>query len=148
MSHETPAGLDEPLLQARQGPALDGDGQGESAQKIAQVLGKIASHGDSAEVRNAYGAIPPRMAASTERTVPSVKSFTVPETNYRQAMALADELGMRPLVAHCHLGFGKLYGRVDKWQQAREHLATATAMYHAMAMRSWQEQAEAALGRC
>ena len=38
MSHETPAGLDEPLLQARQGPALDGDGQGESAQKIATVL--------------------------------------------------------------------------------------------------------------
>jgi len=100
MSHETPAGLDEPLLQARQGPALDGDGQGESAQKIAQVLGKIASHGDSAEVRNAYGAIPPRLAASTERTVPSVKSFTLPETNYRQAMALADELGMRPLLAH------------------------------------------------
>ena len=70
------------------------------------------------------------------------------EASYRQAVALADELGMRPLVAHCHLGLGKFYGRVDNWQQAREHLATATAMYHAMAMRSWQEQAEAALGRC
>ena len=88
MSHETPAGLDEPLLQSRQGPALDGDGQGESAQKIAQVLGKIASHGDSAEVRNAYGAIPPRLAASTERTVPSVKSFTV-----QSARRLAGNLG-------------------------------------------------------
>ena len=70
------------------------------------------------------------------------------EASYRQAVALADELGMRPLVAHCHLGLGKFYGRVDNWQQAREHLATATAMYHGMAMRSWQEQAEAALGRC
>jgi len=27
-------------------------------------------------------------------------------THYRQALALADELGMRPLVAHCHLGLG------------------------------------------
>jgi hypothetical protein len=39
MSHETPAGLEEPLLQARQGPALDGDGQGEPAQEIAHVAG-------------------------------------------------------------------------------------------------------------
>ena len=39
MSHETRAGLEEPLLQARQGPALDGDGQGEPAQEIAQVVG-------------------------------------------------------------------------------------------------------------
>jgi hypothetical protein len=27
----------------------------------------------------------------------------------REALALAGELGMRPLVAHCHLGLGKLY---------------------------------------
>jgi len=129
MSHETPAGLDEPLLQARQGPALDGDGQGESAQKIAQVLGKIASHGDSAEVRNAYGAIPPRMAASTERTVPSVKSFTLPETNYRQAMALADELGMRPLLPHCHLGLGKLYRRTGKRESTSPPRRECTARW-------------------
>ena len=31
------------------------------------------------------------------------------EAHYRAAMALATELGMRPLVAHCHLGLGKLY---------------------------------------
>jgi hypothetical protein len=39
MSHETPAGLEEPLLQAGQGPALDGDRQGEPAQQTAQVVG-------------------------------------------------------------------------------------------------------------
>ena len=27
---------------------------------------------------------------------------------YRQALALTTELGMRPLVAHCHLGLGTL----------------------------------------
>jgi tetratricopeptide (TPR) repeat protein len=31
--------------------------------------------------------------------------------HYRQALALADKLGMRPLVAHCHLGLGTLYGQ-------------------------------------
>jgi class 3 adenylate cyclase/tetratricopeptide (TPR) repeat protein len=30
-------------------------------------------------------------------------------TYYQQALALADELGMRPLQAHCHLGLGRLY---------------------------------------
>ena len=42
--------------------------------------------------------------------------------------------GMRPLVAHCHLGLGKLYHRTDKREQAQEHLATATTMYREMGM--------------
>src|SRR5262249_49568872 len=33
------------------------------------------------------------------------------EKHYRQALTRADELGMRPLAAHCHLGLGKLYRR-------------------------------------
>jgi tetratricopeptide (TPR) repeat protein len=65
--------------------------------------------------------------------------------HYRQALALADELGMRPLVAHCHLGLGKLYRRMDKREQAQEHLTTATTMYREMDMRFWLEKAEAEL---
>jgi class 3 adenylate cyclase/tetratricopeptide (TPR) repeat protein len=65
------------------------------------------------------------------------------EGHYRQAMALADELGMRPLVAHCHLGLGKLYRRTGRHEQAQEHLNTATTMYREMDMRFWLEQAEA-----
>jgi predicted ATPase len=63
--------------------------------------------------------------------------------DYQHAMALASEIGLRPLVAHCHLGLGKLYQRTDKRDQAREHLATATTMYREMDMRFWLEQAEA-----
>jgi tetratricopeptide (TPR) repeat protein len=63
--------------------------------------------------------------------------------HYRQAMALADHLGMRPLIAHCHLGLCKLYLRTDKREQAREHLTTATAMYREMGMSYWLEKAEA-----
>src|SRR5262245_60592525 len=68
------------------------------------------------------------------------------EGHWRQAMALADGLGMRPLVAHCHLGLGKLYRRTGKREQAQEHLATATTMYRAMGMTYWLQQAEAETG--
>ena len=50
---------------------------------------------------------------------------------------------MRPLVAHCHLGLGKLYRRTGKRQEAQEHLATATTMYREMDMPFWLERAEA-----
>jgi hypothetical protein len=50
---------------------------------------------------------------------------------------------MRPLVAHCHLGLGKLYRRTDKREQAQERLTTATTMYREMDMGFWLEQAEA-----
>ena len=68
------------------------------------------------------------------------------EAHYRQALARADELGMRPLAAHCHLGLGKLYRRTGDRAKAEEHLTTATTMYREMDMRFWLEQAEAALG--
>ena len=47
---------------------------------------------------------------------------------------------MRPLIAHCHLGLGKLYGRTGKREQAQEHLTTATAMYREMKMTHWLEK--------
>jgi hypothetical protein len=50
---------------------------------------------------------------------------------------------MRLLVAHCHLGLGKLYRRTDKRERAQEHLATATTMYREMGMTHWLEKAEA-----
>jgi class 3 adenylate cyclase/tetratricopeptide (TPR) repeat protein len=67
------------------------------------------------------------------------------EAHYREALALAGELTMRPLVAHCHLGLGKLYRRTGKHAEAREHLTTATTMYREMDMLFWLEQAEAAM---
>jgi tetratricopeptide (TPR) repeat protein len=64
------------------------------------------------------------------------------EAHYHEALAVAEPRGMRPLVAHCHLGLGTLYGRTGKREQAREHLSTATSMYRGMDMRFWLEQAE------
>jgi tetratricopeptide (TPR) repeat protein len=64
---------------------------------------------------------------------------------YREAMTLAEPRGMRPLVAHCHLGLGKLHRRSGDLEQAQEHLTTAMAMYREMGMTYWPEQAEAEL---
>jgi hypothetical protein len=58
-------------------------------------------------------------------------------------MTLAEELGMHPLVAHCHLGLGKLYRRIGKRDEGGHHVTTATTMYRAMDMPFWLEQAEA-----
>ena len=66
--------------------------------------------------------------------------------HYRDALALAEELGMRPLVAHCHLGLGKLYRRTGKREKAQEQISIAATMYREMGMRFWLEQAEAEMG--
>jgi class 3 adenylate cyclase/tetratricopeptide (TPR) repeat protein len=65
------------------------------------------------------------------------------EAHYRKALALAEPRGMRPLVAHCHFGLGKLYRRMGKRQDAQDHLGTATTMYREMDMRFWLEKVEA-----
>jgi tetratricopeptide (TPR) repeat protein len=69
------------------------------------------------------------------------------EAHYRQARALADELGMRPLVAHCHLGLGMLHVKTGQQQQARTELSTAIELYRDMDMTFWLPQAEAALAQ-
>ena len=88
--------------------------------QILRLLGDIAAHPDRLEV-------------------------DIAEAHYRQAQALAEALGLRPLLAHCHLGLGKLYGRTGKRQEAREHLTTAAALFGEMDMRIWREQADAEL---
>jgi hypothetical protein len=60
-------------------------------------------------------------------------------------VALAEPRGMRPLVAHSHLGLGKLCRRMEKRDQARKHLTTATTMYREMGMMYWLEKAEVEL---
>ena len=68
------------------------------------------------------------------------------EAHYQQALALAEELGMRPLQAHCHRGLGGCTARPAAGQ-ARTALTTAIALYRAMDMTFWLPQAEAALAQ-
>jgi tetratricopeptide (TPR) repeat protein len=71
--------------------------------------------------------------------------FEHAKTYYDQALTLADELGMRPLQAHCHRGLGTLYGQTGPSAQARAELSTAIEMYRDMEMAFWLPETQAAL---
>jgi hypothetical protein len=64
------------------------------------------------------------------------------DAGFRATLTLATELGMRPLIAHCHLGLGNLSRQTGRREQAAEHLATATSMYGEMDMQFWFQKAE------
>jgi tetratricopeptide (TPR) repeat protein len=69
------------------------------------------------------------------------------EVHYRQALTLAEELGMRPLQAHCHRGLGTLYAATGQQEQARSALTTGIAMYRSMDMTFWLPETAAALAQ-
>ena len=85
-------------------------------------LGAVQAHADSPDVKPA-------------------------ETSYRQALTLAEELGMRPLMAHCHLGLGTLYAATGQPEEARAELATAIDLYRSMDMTFWLPEAQTALAQ-
>ena len=87
-----------------------------------RLLGEIAAHADPPEVEQA-------------------------ESYYRQALALAEELEMRPLVAHCRLGLGAVYRQIGHDQQAQAELTVAAEMYRAMEMPFWLTKAKGALAQ-
>jgi NAD(P)-dependent dehydrogenase (short-subunit alcohol dehydrogenase family) len=108
----------------------------EVARRALDLAQRQKERGNEAWVLRLFGEIaaqadPPELAAA--------------DAHYHQALARADELGMRPLVAHCHFGLGKLYRRIGKREEAHEHLTTATTMYREMDMGFWLERAEAEL---
>ena len=84
---------------------------------VLRLLGQIAGYRD-----------PPDLGAA--------------EQHYRDAIVLASQLGMRPLVAHCHADLAKLYQHSGKHDHARERFDAATTMYREMDMRFWLEKAE------
>jgi class 3 adenylate cyclase/tetratricopeptide (TPR) repeat protein len=87
-----------------------------------RLLGDIAAHGNPIAVERA-------------------------EAHYRQALVLAEELGMRPLQAHCHLGLGELYVTLGRREPARAESSAAIELYRAMDMTFWLPEAEAALAQ-
>jgi tetratricopeptide (TPR) repeat protein len=66
---------------------------------------------------------------------------------YRQALALAEALDMRPLQAHCHRDLGTLYATTGQQEQARAALAAAMELYRAMEMTFWLPETETALAQ-
>jgi tetratricopeptide (TPR) repeat protein len=111
--------LDDALASAGRALTLAGErGQRGYEAWVLHLLVEIASHRDPQAVEPA-------------------------ESHYRQAMKLAEELGMRPLIARCHLGLGQLYRRRGRAERAETHLTTARTMFREMDMRFWLERAKA-----
>jgi class 3 adenylate cyclase/tetratricopeptide (TPR) repeat protein len=108
-----------------------------AAARVLRLARERGERGREADALRLLGDV----AAHRERL-----DFEAAEGHYSQARALATELGMRPLVAHCHLGLGKVYRRTGDSAKAQEHLSAAATMYREMGMAFWLEKAEAALG--
>jgi predicted ATPase/class 3 adenylate cyclase len=115
--------LDEAIIQAQRALHFSRTHQEQGHEAWAlRLLGEIHAHQEPAAVEPA-------------------------EAHYHQALALAEELGMRPLQAHCHHGLGQLYGQTGQREQAHIALSTAITMYRSMEMTFWLPQAEAALAQ-
>jgi class 3 adenylate cyclase/tetratricopeptide (TPR) repeat protein len=108
----------------------------ECAAGALKLARQLKQRGDEALCRRLQGEIAARADP------PAAENAAL---HYREALALADELSMRPLAAHCHHGLGTLYQQVGHPEQAQAALTTAVAMYRAMQMTVWAERAEAEL---
>ena len=115
--------LEEAHTLAERALALAGEHQERGNQAYAlRLLGDIATHQQHPETEQAAA-------------------------HYRQALALAEELHMRPLRAHCHRSLGTLSATTGQQEQARAALSTALEMYQAMEMTFWRPESEAALAQ-
>jgi class 3 adenylate cyclase/tetratricopeptide (TPR) repeat protein len=122
-AHLLAGGLEEAHTLAERALAHASGHQEQGHQAYAlRLLGEIAARRESLDVDQAEG-------------------------YYRQALALAEELGMRPLLAHCRHGLGTLYAKFGQGEQARAELSAAVELYHAMGMTFWLPQAEVALAQ-
>ncbi len=109
--------VDDALTVTKQALALtrQRDERGHAAYGL-RLLGEIATHPDALDTDTA-------------------------QRHFMESMALAEQFGMSPLIAHCHLSLGRTYRQDGKHQEAEEHATTATIMYRDMGMRVWQERA-------
>ena len=125
-----------PLLLAKCGEIHLLAGESERATRLATTALSLATeqkeHGNEVYARHLLGEI---LAAADSASDQARRHFA-------DALALAEELGMRPLAAHCHAGLGRFFARAGEADKAREHLTTALTMYRAMAMRFWLVQLE------
>jgi DNA-binding NtrC family response regulator/tetratricopeptide (TPR) repeat protein len=65
------------------------------------------------------------------------------ENALRQAAALAEELSMHPLLAHCHVSRARLESRAGRAERARPLFEAGIAAFRALEMPFWLERAEA-----
>jgi tetratricopeptide (TPR) repeat protein len=109
----------------------------EFARRGLELVGESRDKGTQAWLLGILGDL------STRRNPSDTKDA---EANYTQALLLAQELAMRPLQAHCHLGLANVYGKMKNSARARSELLSAAELYRAMSMQFWLSKTESALG--
>jgi tetratricopeptide (TPR) repeat protein len=112
-------------------------GRPESAFPLAaQALDLAQEHRERGHEAHAL-----RLLASIEieRKAPALDRA---EEGYRKALGLAEQLGMRPLQGHCHLGLGRLHRRTGHADSAASAVAAARDLYRAMDMTFWLHETE------
>lgn len=107
------------------------------AERARELAAALSERGHEAEALHLLGDIcaaeePPDLEAAL--------------AHYERAQARAEQLGMRPLLARCHLALGKLHRRTGERRQAEERLLSARNLLGEMGMRFWLAQAVAELG--
>ena len=110
----------------------DGEAAGQHARQALDLAWQQKTRGDEALALHQLG------VAHAHADPPDAAQA---EVHYQQALALAEALGMRPRVAHCHLGLGTLYRKICRHEQAQGELTTAAEMYRAMEMTFWLARA-------
>ena len=103
---------------------------GERALELARAHGERGHEAAALRLLGDVAAVqePPLLTTASER--------------YATAISIADELGLRPLLARAHLGLGQLHRRGRQVQEAEAHLATAVVLFSDLGMRAWLDRTE------
>jgi len=113
-------------------------GRGEEAEGVAgEALQAAVASGERGNQARALCLLGEIAALREPRSVDPAIDY------YQRATGMATDLGMRPLLAHCDFGLGKLYRRTGMYERADSHFAAATRRYADMEMRFWLAQATA-----
>jgi class 3 adenylate cyclase/tetratricopeptide (TPR) repeat protein len=115
------------------------------AEEAAEAAEEALRHARQYKERGNEGwALRALAEAVASREPPDVSAA---EEHFRAAIALAESLKTRPLLARSRLGLGKLYRRIGRVDEARAELATASSMLREMEMTFWLPEAEAELAQ-
>jgi hypothetical protein len=106
-----------------------------------RALGEIQRGLVAASERNARGHRGPVLRLEAELLAHSDPIGA--HDRFEEALALADELAMRPLIADCRVGLARLAQGRGRKDDAGHHLQIAITLYRDMGMTYWLEKAEA-----